>query len=384
MPYLRIGVDGIVTVRATRFECGQGIWTGLATVIAEELDASWEQIRVEHAAAEHMKPVGGSTSMKRSWEEMRKAGATARAMLVQVAAEEWKVPVAQIEVSAGVVAHAASGRKSDFGKLADAAGKLQPPSEVALKAPSQFKLIGRDRLPRVDSHAKSTGTQQYTMDVQLPGMMTAMVVRPPLFGAKLVSFDAAAAKQIKGVVDVVAIPQGVAVVARDTWIARKARDQLQIKWDESAAERRGTQELATELRRLSRQPDAAEVVSRGNVEERLAAAATRIDADFEFPYLAHAPMEPLAAVCQLTAERCEVWAGIQILVRDRAVVAKATGLPIERVIMHTLAGGGSFGRRAATDFIEEVVAIAKATGGAIPYACNGLEKTTLRAVITGP
>lgn len=368
MPFLRIGVDGNVSVRCTQFECGQGIWTGLATLVAEELDARWDQVRIENAAAEHMRGVGGSTSMKRSWEHMRKAGATARVLLVQAAAGQWQVPVKEIEVSEGVVSHAASGRTAGFGELAEAAGKLQPPAEVELKAPNRFKLIGRDRLPRVDSYAKTFGTQQYAIDVQLPGMMTAMVVRPPLFGAKLVSFDASAAKAIKGVVDVVAIPRGVAVVARDTWTARKARDHVQIKWDETAAERRSSPELADELRRLSRQPNALEVVSRGNVEERLAGAVKRIDADFEFPFLAHAPMEPLTAVCRLTADRCEVWGGLQSLPRDRAAAARVAGLPLDRVIMHSLAAGGSFGRRASleSDYIEEVVSIAKATGGAYP------------------
>lgn len=368
MPFLRVAADGIVTIRCTHFECGQGIWTGLATLVAEELDASWQQVRIEHAAAEHMKGTGGSMSMKRSWEYMRAAGATARAMLVQAAARRWRVPAAEVRVEAGLVSHEASNRRASFGELADAAGKLRPPAAVEVKDPSQFKLIGRDRLPRVDSSAKSTGQQQYAMDVVLPGMMTAMVARPPLFGATLVRFDATAAKRIKGVVDVVAIPRGVAVVARDTWTARRAREVLQIEWDERSAERRSTNELAAELRRLSRQPDGVEAVSRGNAQQHIDASAARFEADFEFPYLAHATMEPLAAVCRLSAERCEVWAGLQSLARDRIVAANASGLPIERVIMHTLAAGGSFGRRATpdSDYIEEVVSIAKAIHGAYP------------------
>ncbi len=368
MPFLRIGVDGIVTVRSAQFECGQGVWTGLATLVAEELDANWEYVRIEHAAAELMRVTGGSMSMKRSWEYMRQAGATARAMLVQAAARRWRVPAEEIRIESGIVSHAGSQRRATFGELAAAAGKLRPPATVQLKDPSQFKLIGRDRLPRLDSPAKSTGEQPYAMDVVLPGMMTAVVARPPRFGATLVRFDATAAKRIKGVVDVVAIPRGVAVVARDTWTARRARELLQIEWDESAAERRSTSELAAELRRLSREPDAIEALASGEAQQRLADAPARYEADFEFPYLAHAAMEPLAAVCRLGPDHCEIWAGLQSLPRDRVVAANAAGLPVERVTMHTLAAGGSFGRRATpdADYVQEAVSIAKATQGAYP------------------
>jgi isoquinoline 1-oxidoreductase beta subunit len=368
MPFLRIATDGTVTVRIPHFESGQGITTGLSTLVAEELGATWEQVKFEHADQDLMKGTGGSFSMRRSWEYMRMAGATAREMLVAAAAQRWRVPAAEISVDSGRVSHAASGRQAGFGEFAEAAGKLKPPQTAKLKDPSEFKLIGRERLPRVDTRAKSTGQQQYAMDVLLPGMMTAMVVRPPLFGATLVSFDATAAKRIKGVVDVVAIPRGVAVIARDTWTARRAREALQIQWDESAAERRSSKELAEELRRLSREPNAVEALAQGNPDEQLARAAKRFEADFEFPYLAHAAMEPLAAVCRLTADRCEVWAGFQSVPRDRSVAAEVAGLPLERVVLHTLAAGGSFGRRAAPDgdYVAEVVSIAKATKGAYP------------------
>ena len=382
MPFLRIAPDNTVTVISKHLEAGQGVWTGLPAIVAEELDASWDQMRVESAPARvpmyqnlafvplgaHAQLTGGSTAVANSWQQLREAGATARAMLVAVAAEQWRVPAAEVTVSEGVVAHAGAGKKATFGELAGSAARQPVPGEVKLKDPSTFKIVGREKLPRLDARAKSTGKQQFAIDVMLPGMMTAVVMRPPRFGAKVSSFDASKAKAVAGVVDVVQIPRGVAVVGRDMWSAKKGREALSVTWDESGAEKRGTAELVKEYRALGRGKEAVTVVQVGDVEAALAHAAKRLEGEFEFPYLAHAPMEPLTAVCSLSPDKCEIWAGCQFQTLDQANAAAAVGLKPEQVTINTLAAGGTFGRRATpeSDYISEVASIAKATGGKYP------------------
>jgi isoquinoline 1-oxidoreductase beta subunit len=315
----------------------------------------------------NLQVTGGSTSVANSWEQLRRAGATARTMLVSAAAKRWNVPASEITVIEGVVSHR-SGTKATFGELASAAGKLPVPLDVKLKNVADFKIIGRENLPRLDSRAKSSGKQQFAIDVMLPGMMTAMVMRPPRFGGRVKSFEAAAARAVPGVVDVVQIPRGVAVVAHDTWSAKKGRDALQVVWDERNAETRGTAQLMAEFKRLAKLDDAATVTKHGDVAAALKVAAKVIDAEFEMPYLAHAPMEPLTAVCRLTADRCEIWAGAQAQTFDQMNAAMVTGLKPPQVLINTLAAGGTFGRRANfdSDYISEVASIAKATGGKYP------------------
>jgi isoquinoline 1-oxidoreductase subunit beta len=380
-PFVRIDPDNTVTVICKHVEAGQGVWTGLPAVVAEELDASWGQMRAESSPAKvptygnfafgpkaSVQVTGGSTSMSNSWDQLRHAGAYARAMLVQAAANRWKVPASEITVSDGLVSHS-SGKQATFGELAAAAGKLPLPAEVKLKDPGQFKLIGREKkLPRLDSQSKSTGTQQFAIDVMLPDMMTAIVLRPPRFGGKVQSIDSAAAKAVPGVVDVVQIPRGVAVVARDTWSAKKGREALKVSWDESGAEKRGTDAIFKEYRQISGGAEAVKVESRGDPDAALKKAAKVLDAEFEFPYLAHAPMEPLTAAARLSADKCEVWAGCQFHTVDQVNAAQAAGLKPEQVVINTLAAGGTFGRRAnaESDYIVEAVSIAKATGGKYP------------------
>ena len=381
MPFVRIDPDNTVTVLSKHVEAGQGVWTGLPTIVADELDASWSQMRVESAPAKvpmygnlafdpkgNVQGTGGSTAVANSWMQLRQAGATARAMLVQAAAQGWKVPATEITVSEGVVSHAASGKKATFGELAVRAGKLPVPTDVKLKDPSQFKIIGRDKLPRLDSRAKSFGQQQFAIDVMLPGMMTAVVMRPPRFGGKVVSFDATQPKAVPGVVDVVQIPRGVAVIGRDMWSAKKGREVLQVTWDESGAEKRSTAQIMEEYKQLGRGPNAAKAAKEGDVEAALKTAAHAIDAEFEFPYLAHAPMEPLTAVARLSADKCEIWAGCQFHTFDQMNAAAATGLKPDQVFIYTLAAGGTFGRRAnvESDYIAEVSSIAKAVDGKYP------------------
>jgi isoquinoline 1-oxidoreductase subunit beta len=381
MPFVHIAPDNTVTVICKQLEAGQGVWTGLPAIVAEELDAAWSQMRVASAPAEvpmygnlaldpkgHMQGTGGSTSVANSWMQLRQAGATARAMLVQAAAQSWSVPTGEITVTDGILTHAASGKKASFGELAGKAASVPVPEQVPLKDPSQFKLIGRGHLPRLDSRAKSSGKQTYAIDVGMPGMMTAVVLRPPRFNAKLASFDAAKSKAVPGVVDVVAIPRGVAVIGRDLWSAKKGRELLQAHWDESAAEKRGTRELLAEYRRLAAGKKAATVTNRGNADAALQHAHKVIEAQFEFPYLAHAPMEPLTAVCRLTADHCDIWAGDQFQTFDQMNAAREVGLQPHQVSIHTLAAGGTFGRRATpdSDYVSEVASIAKATGGRYP------------------
>src|SRR6267378_2631197 len=379
MPFLRIAPDNTVTVISKHLEAGQGVWTGLPAIVAEELDASWGQMRVESAPAQvpmygnlamggKIQLTGGSTAVANSWQQLRQAGATARAMLVAAAAKAWAVPAGEIKVSEGVVAHAGAGKKATFGELAGSAAKQPVPTDVKLKDPSAFRIVGQVKLPRLDARAKSTGKQQFAIDVMLPGMMTAVVMRPPRFGAKVSSFDASKAKAVAGVVDVVQIPRGVAGVGRDMWSAKKGREALSVTWDESGAEKRGTAELMKEYRTLGRGKEAVTVVQVGDVEAALAHATKRLEGEFEFPYLAHAPMEPLTAVCSLSADKCEIWAGCQFQTLDQANAAAAVGLKPEQVTINTLAAGGIFGRRAPpeSDYISEVASIAKATGGKYP------------------
>ncbi|MBS0379437.1 MAG: xanthine dehydrogenase family protein molybdopterin-binding subunit [Proteobacteria bacterium] len=383
MPFVRIDPDNTVTVICKHVEAGQGVWTGLPAIVAEELDADWSQMRAESAPAQvpqygnfafdpkgSVQGTGGSTAVANSWNQLRQAGATARAMLVAAAARAWDVPPAEVTVSSGVVAHAGKNRKASFGELASLAARERVPGEVTLKDPAAFRLIGAQaqRLPRLDSKAKSTGTQQFAIDVTLPGMMTAVVMRPPLFGSKVQSVDASQARAVDGVVDVVTVPRGVAVIGRDMYSAKKGREALKVVWDESGAEKRGTAEMLRDYRALARGKDAVVAGQHGDVDGTLAHAAHRIEAEFEFPYLAHAPMEPLTAVCNLQPDKCEIWAGCQFQTIDQMNAAAQVGLKPEQVTIHTLAAGGTFGRRAnpESDYIVEVTSIAKAVGGKYP------------------
>jgi len=370
--FVRIGADDSVTVISKHIEMGQGSYTGLATILAEELDADWAQVRVESAPADatryanlvfgKIQGTGGSSAMANSWAQLRDAGAKARAMLLTAAANRWRVPVSELTVDKGVIFHAGSKRQATFGSLVKAASALPVPATVQLKNPESFTLIGH-LPPRVDVPAKCDGTAQFTIDVEMPGMLVALLKRPPLFGATVKSFDASAAGQVPGVVKVVQVPGGIAVLAKSFWAAKQARDALQIEWDDSKAEKRSSAALMEEYRRLADQP-ALSARKDGDVQKALGAATHRISASYEFPYLAHAPMEPLDAVVKLDAHGCEIWTGDQFQTLDQANAAHTAGLDPQQVIIHTLYAGGSFGRRANvySDYIVEAVSIAKAYG----------------------
>jgi isoquinoline 1-oxidoreductase beta subunit len=370
--FLRIGADNRVTVIAKHLEMGQGAYTGIATIVAEELDADWAQIQVESAPADAkryanlvfgtLQGTGGSSAMANSWMQLREAGGKARAMLLAAAAKQWKVPVADLTVEKGVVYHAPSKRHANFGALVATAAALPVPETVQLKDPKDFKLIGHTA-PRVDAPAKSDGSAQFTIDVAMPGLLVALLKRPPRFGGTVKSFDAAAATAVPGVVKVVQVPGGVAVVAKSFWAAKQGRDALTVEWDESNAEKRSSPAIMEEYRRLADQP-ASSARKEGDAAGAIKNAAHRVSASYEFPYLAHAPMEPLDAVVKLSANACEIWAGDQFQTIDQANAAHTAGLDPQQVSIHTLYAGGSFGRRANvwSDYIVEAVSIAKAYG----------------------
>jgi isoquinoline 1-oxidoreductase subunit beta len=370
--FLRIGADNSVTIIAKHVEMGQGAYTGIATVLAEELDADWAQVRVESAPANAklyanlvfgtLQGTGGSSAMANSWMQLREAGAKGRAMLLTAASQEWKIPVAELNVDKGVISHSGSKRQATFGALAGKAAALPVPDKVTLKDSKDFKLIGH-QLPRVDVPSKVDGTAQFTLDVALPGMLVALLKRPPLFGATVKSFDPTAAGAVPGVVKVVQVPHGVAVVAKSFWAAKQGRDALSVEWDEAQAEKRSSSQMMDEYRQLAEQP-AASARKVGDAVPALKNATHTLSASYEFPYLAHAPMEPLDAVVKLTASSCEIWAGDQFQTMDQGNAAKTAGLDPQQVSIHTLYAGGSFGRRANvwSDYIVEAVSIAKAYG----------------------
>jgi isoquinoline 1-oxidoreductase beta subunit len=374
--FLRIDADNAVTVLSKHFEMGQGITTGLATLAAEELEADWPQMRAAFApndpklynnlAYGPYMITGGSTSLSNSWEQMRKVGAAARIMLTAAAAARWGVRVDEITVAKGVVSHRQSKRSATFGELAAEAMAMPVPSEVPLKDPKDWKLIGK-RLPRLDTPAKTTGSAVFALDVQRPGRLIAMVRRPDRFGATVKSFNDRNARLVPGVVDVVQIPSGVAVLARDTWSAIAGRDLLSIIWDTEKAEQRSTSEILEEYRGLAngRGVDAAR---RGDAALALGKAAQVIEAEFTFPYLAHAPMEPLNCTVELNPDGAEVWSGCQIQSADTPGAAEVLGLKPEQIRINTLYGGGSFGRRGDPNgaWLREAAEIAKAIGGRSP------------------
>jgi isoquinoline 1-oxidoreductase subunit beta len=372
--FVRIAPDNTITIVSKHLEFGQGVYTGLATILAEELDADWSQIRVISAPSDpsrynnlywgQAQGTGNSSSIANSWEQLRRAGAAARAMLVAAAADAWRVPASEITASKGVLSHKATGRSTSYGALTVAAAAQQPPANVALKDPGAFNLIGT-RVPRVDVAAKTDGSAIFALDVVREDMLTVLFARPPCFGGRVKSVDATAAKSIAGVVDVIAGSSRVAILGTSFWAAKKGRDALRVEWDDLVAEVRGSTELRAEYRRLLDRPGA---IARkdGDAEGVLAGAGRIFAAEFEFPYLAHAPMEPLNCVVELAENRCRIWSGSQSQTIDHVIAARITGLDPGQIEINTTLAGGSFGRRADPEIINNAVSIAKAIGGRRP------------------
>jgi isoquinoline 1-oxidoreductase beta subunit len=372
LAFIRIAPDNTVTVVSKHLEMGQGTYTGLPTLIAEELDASWAQIRVEGAPADARlygnldwggaQGTGGSSAIANSFLQYRRAGAAARSMLVAAAAEQWKVAPDGIVVKNGEVSHA-SGKKATFGQLAQAAAKQSVPQSPKLKDPSQFVYIGKSA-PRTDSRAKSTGTATFTQDVKLPDMLTAVVAHPPRFGMRAKSFDLESIQGMPGVRYVVQIQNGIALIGTSFWSVKKARDALKIDWDDASGLKFSSSDIFAEYKRLAGTPGTV-AATKGDVAKTLAGGAKTLEAAYEFPYLAHAAMEPMNCVVKLTADKCEIWNGEQMQTGDQMAVAKLLGFKPEQVVINQLFAGGSFGRRANpdADYVVEAVSIAKAVAG---------------------
>jgi isoquinoline 1-oxidoreductase subunit beta len=392
-PFIRFEPDGFVTVISKHIEFGQGSHAGLAAIVAEELDADWTKVRVEQSPANAKlygngalgaQLTGGSSAISNSWEQLRKAGAGARAMFVEAAANRWNVPAGEVVVKDGVLTHA-SGKTAAFADLMADAAKATPPANPVLKDPGTFTLIGTDRVRRKDAQAKSDGTARYTQDVRLPDMLTAMVAHAPRFGGKVEGFDADAARKVAGVVDVFEIPTGVAVVAKSTWAARLGREALNVRWDEGEAEKRGSAQIASAFRDLATGQGPAEQKweSFGAKGDAAAAAggSDAFEAVYEFPYLAHATMEPMNCVAIVDGGHVRLIHGSQGQTLDQLNAAKIVGTLPGSVEVETLFAGGSFGRRATftSDYVAECVHVAKKVGGGKPVKLVWTREDDMRA-----
>ena len=368
--FIRIDPDDSITIIVNKSEMGQGVYTSLPMMIAEELEADWSRISVESApvAAVYnhtsfpMQMTGGSSSVPSSWEQMRRVGATARVLLVRAAAQQWGVPENECHAENSMVSHAASGRDASYGTLADIASELPMPDNVALKSPKDFKIIGK-ATRRLDTPAKINGTAQFGLDVYLPDVLTVLIARSPVFGGKVKRFDATEALKVAGVQGVYQVPTGIAVAATGFWPARTARDLLEIEWDEGPGASLSTPKMIAEYLKLAKRPGA---VARkvGDTKRGLKKAHKFISAEYEVPYLAHAAMEPLNVVVELKPDHCTIWTGTQMQTVDAAMAAKTAGLKPEQVEIHTTFLGGGFGRRAnpRSDFVIEAVQAAMAVG----------------------
>jgi isoquinoline 1-oxidoreductase beta subunit len=365
--FLRIGTDESITVLLAHSEMGQGIWTTLPMLVAEELECDWSKIRVEHAPAAPvyahtafgMQMTGGSTTTWSEFDRYRQVGALAREMLIQAAAKQWGADPQSCRAANGFVTH--GGQRLSYGKLAAAAQTLTPPASVKLKTNKDWKRIGKPT-KRLDSPEKVTGRAQFGLDVRFPGLMTALVARSPVFGGKVKSFNPEKAKAVPGVKAIVQVPSGVAVVAEHFWAAKIGRDALDIDWDLGPAANLDTGKMREEYRALSRSPG-AKAAAAGDVEAAMAKASSKQEAEYELPYLAHATMEPLNCTVRLAGDQCEIWTGTQFQTPDQAAAATIAGLEPKQVMIHTTFLGGGFGRRAnpADDFVKEAVHVAKAT-----------------------
>ncbi|MCI3204240.1 MULTISPECIES: xanthine dehydrogenase family protein molybdopterin-binding subunit [Pandoraea] len=372
--FVHIAPDDTVTIQVNRLDFGQGVQTALPMLVAEELDCDWGKVRGELAPAgdAYKDPIfgiqmtGGSGTIAHSWMQYRRIGASARAMLIAAAAQQWKVPADQLRTENGVVL-GPNGKRATYGSLAARAQALPVPANVALKDPATFRLLGKPTR-RLDAKAKSTGTPMYGMDFKLPNLKVAVVARPPVFGAKVKSFDAKAAKAVKGVRDVLEIPDdrggtAVAVIADGYWQAKTGRDALKAEWDTSGVEHVDTTQQLAKFKEMAKTPG---IVAIDTDVSRLKGAPKTLVAEYSFPYLAHAPMEPLNCTVQLSDKGAEVWTGTQFQTVDQAAMARTLGLKPEQVKLHTLMAGGGFGRRAVptSDYGVEAAQVAKAWRGA--------------------
>ncbi len=368
-PYIRIGTDGRVVIIINKSEMGQGVYTSLPMLVAEELEVDWSKIGIEaapvgpeyyHAQWGVIQGTGGSTSVLSEWDRLRKAGAEARTMLVQAAAGIWKVDPRSCRADQGSVAHGLTQRRLSYGELVEKASRMKPPQDVSLKQPGEFRVIGKP-INRLDTPEKTSGEAVFGIDVKIPEMLTAVIARPPVFGGRVKRFNTEKAKAVHGVKEVVQVDSGVAVIGDDFWSAKLGREAVEITWDKDVDANLSTEAMREQYKNLAKNPG---VVTRreGDSEEALRKATRKISAEYEVPYLAHAPMETLNCAVDLRADRCDIWTGTQFQSADRDAAARITGLKPEQVRIHTAFLGGGFGRRAnpQSDFVSEAVRVAKA------------------------
>jgi isoquinoline 1-oxidoreductase beta subunit len=360
--WLRVDTNGDTTITVARAELGQGVRTALPMIVAEELEADWQKVRLEFALAHPDKygdmTTGGSTSVRRSYETLRKAGATAREMLISAAAQTWEVDRSACRAEKGAVIHTPSERNLSYAQLVEKAAKLPVPANVTLKDPKDFRLLGKS-LPRLDTPEKVHGSAVFGIDVKLPDMLIATVAHCPVFGGKAKSFDARAAQAIKGVRQVVEIPTGIAVVADSTYAALQGYEALAVVWDEGAHADLSSASIHAMFEQKS-QSEGKPVRQEGDAVAALASAVRKLEAIYELPFLAHAPMEPMNCVAHVQSDRAEIWVPTQSPQWTQSEVAGALALPQEKVTVHSTLVGGGFGRRLMPDFAVEAAQIAKA------------------------
>jgi isoquinoline 1-oxidoreductase subunit beta len=371
--FIRIGGDGQVVLTMPYVEMGQGTYTSIPMLIAEELEVDLKQVRLEHAPPNEklygnpllggLQATGNSNAVRAAWQPMRTAGATARTMLVAAAAKRWNVDPASCRAQSGEVLHPPTGRQVTYGELAADAARLPVPEGVALKRPAEFKLIGTPA-KRLDAPAKVNGTAVYGIDVRPPGVKIATLAQSPVFGGRVKTVDDTAAKAVKGVRQVVRLDDAVAVVADHMGAAKKGLAALKIEWDDGAHAKLSTDAVARELEQATLKPGAvAENI--GDADAAMASAVTKVEALYQLPFLAHATMEPMNCTVHVRADGCEVWVGSQVIPRAQATAAEVTGLPLDKVVVHNHLLGGGFGRRLEIDGVTRAVEIAKHVDGPV-------------------
>ncbi|OMG73090.1 xanthine dehydrogenase family protein molybdopterin-binding subunit [Burkholderia ubonensis] len=365
--FVQIDRNGQVTLVMPKVEMGQGVYTSLPMLIAEELEVPLSNVTLDHAPPNEKlffdpllggQLTGGSTSIRYAWEPMRQAGATARTLLVGAAAKQWGVDPAACRAENGEVLHPPSGRRASYGQLADAAAKLPVPKDVALKKPADFKLVGKP-VKRLDSPEKVDGTARFGLDVRLPGMLVAVIVNSPVFGGTVASVDDTAARHIRGVRRIVRADNAVAVVGDHTWAAKRGASALVVKWNEGAGAKVSTKDIAADHARAADSGKGAVARKDGDVDKAFANAKTRIDAVYEQPLLAHATMEPVNCTVHVRPDGCEIWVGTQVPTRALDAVQQITGFPREKIVVNNHLLGGGFGRRLEIDMVVQAVKIAK-------------------------
>jgi isoquinoline 1-oxidoreductase beta subunit len=370
--FIRIGGDGQIVLTMPYVEMGQGTYTSIPMLIAEELEVDLKQVQLEHAPPNEklyanpllgVQATGNSNAIRGSWRPLRQAGAVARTMLVSAAAKRWNVDPASCRAQSGEVLHASTGRSIKYGELAADAARVPVPENVALKRPEDFKLIGTPA-KRLDTPAKVNGTAVYGIDVRPPGVKIATLAQSPVFGGRVKSVDDAAAKAVKGVRQIVRLDDAIAVVADHMGAAKKGLAALVIEWDDGPHAKLNTQAIAAELEKATLNSGAV-AQNIGDVDKALASAVTKVAATYQVPFLAHATMEPMNCTVHVRKDDCEVWVGSQVMARAQAAAAKTAGLPLDKVVVHNHLIGGGFGRRLEIDGVMRAVEIAKQVDGPV-------------------